>query len=180
VFRKLLNNNCHDLLDVTLPLFFLFRNFGSKIIVYLRVEVAEGEVFQFALNRGNTQSVRHRRVDIEGFLGDTALFGFRLVLQRPHVVQAVSQLDQDDPDIIGHGQEHLAKILRLTLLLGLEIYFAYLGDTIDQIGYFGAEDVLQLLVGGECVFQCIMQQTGYHVGTSSLRSARMQPLPWGE
>ena len=42
------------------------------------------------------------------------------VLQRAHVVQAVGELDQDDADVVDHGQEHLAEVLGLALLGGGE------------------------------------------------------------
>ena len=37
--------------------------------------------------------------------------------QRPHVVQAVGQLDEDHTDIFGHREEHLPQRLGLLLLL---------------------------------------------------------------
>jgi hypothetical protein len=42
------------------------------------------------------------------------------VLERPHVVQAVRELDQDHADVLGHGEDHLAEVLGLLFLRGLE------------------------------------------------------------
>ena len=39
------------------------------------------------------------------------------VLERAHVVQPVGELDDDDPPIISHGNEHRAQVLDLLLQL---------------------------------------------------------------
>ena len=36
--------------------------------------------------------------------------------RRPHVMQAVGKLDDDNPDIIRHGDEHFTDVFRLLLL----------------------------------------------------------------
>ena len=41
-----------------------------------------------------------------------------LVLHGAHIVQPVTDLDEDDPDVLGHGQQHFAQILHLLLLRG--------------------------------------------------------------
>jgi hypothetical protein len=46
-------------------------------------------------------------------------------------VQAVGELDQDDPDIRGHRDHHLAVVLRLRLVAGLERQAGQLGDAVD-------------------------------------------------
>ena len=122
------------------PLLLFHGHFGGKIIIELRVQVAERKVLQFAFYPGDTEAVGHRRVNIKGFFGNAALLGFRLILQGPHVVQTVGQLDQDHPDIVRHGKQHLAEIFRLALFLGLEMDLADLGDAIDEICHLGAED----------------------------------------
>ena len=47
-------------------------------------------------------------------------------------MDAVSQLDKDDPDILSHRQQHLAEVFRLCMLLGLELNQVDLANTIDQ------------------------------------------------
>jgi len=79
--------------------------------------------------------VRQRRVDVQRLLRDALLRVGTHVLQRAHVVRAVGQFDQDDPDVLGHRDQHLAEVLRLLLLdadrlRGLE--GAKLGDALDQ------------------------------------------------
>jgi hypothetical protein len=73
-------------------------------------------------------------------------------------VQAVGQLDQDDPDVAGHGQQHLAEALGLLLLLGGELDAVQLGQAVDEVGHLRAEFFEQLLLGDAGVFHDVVQQ----------------------
>ena len=77
-------------------------------------------------------------------------------------METVGKLDENDPDVVRHGQEHLAEIFRLALLFGLEVYFADLGNTVNEIGHFRAENSFQLLMGGKSILHRVMEQAGYH------------------
>ena len=41
-------------------------------------------------------------------------------VQRPHVVQPVGNLDEDDPDVVAQREQHLPEVLRLGALCGVE------------------------------------------------------------
>jgi len=126
----------------------------------LRVFVTERKVLQLALYPGDAEPVGHGSIDIKSFLGDAPPLCFRLILKGAHIVKAVRQLDQNNPDVVRHGEEHLSKILRLAFFLGLEIDLADLGNTVNEVCNLGSEDCLQLLVGCKRIFQGVMQQTG--------------------
>ena len=55
------------------------------------------------------------------------------ILERPHVVQPVGELDQDDPQVVGHRDDHLAVVLGLGVLAALELDPGQLGDALDEI-----------------------------------------------
>ena len=55
------------------------------------------------------------------------------MLQRAHVVQAVGQLDEDDADVVHHGQHHLAQVFGLLLFARGEIDLADFGDAFDDV-----------------------------------------------
>ena len=118
----------------------------------------ERQVEQFEVELAQSQPIGDRRVDIER-LGRNAPALDRVDrVQCAHVVQAVGQLDQDDPDIAGHRQQHLAKTLGLLLFLALELDAVQLGQAIDQIGHLRAEAFDECLFGGTGVFHHIVQQ----------------------
>ena len=43
------------------------------------------------------------------------------MLERPHIVQAVGQLDQQDPDVTRRRQQQLSKIFNLALIVRLKL-----------------------------------------------------------
>ena len=77
-------------------------------------------------------------------------------------METVSQFHQNDPDIISHGQEHLAEIFRLTLLLGLEMDLADLCHAVNQPGNLGTEHLLKFFKGRQGIFDGIMEKARYH------------------
>ena len=79
-------------------------------------------------------------------------------------MQAVGQFDQDDPDVLGHGQEHLAEILRLLLLACPESQARELGYPVDQEGDFLAEFRLDLPDLHRRIFNHVMKK-GRHDGS---------------
>ena len=104
------------LLHVALALVALLGDQALDLLVLARVQRLEGEVLQLPLDRVDAEPVRDRRVDVQRLLGlvDLLLLGHRA--DRAHVVQAIGELDQDDPDVRGHRDHHLAVVLGLRLV----------------------------------------------------------------
>ena len=123
-----------------------------------RVQIADGTVLQLLLEGADTEPVRDGRVDLERLKCRIALLLRLFVFQSAHVVQAVGQLDNNDADILRHGQQHFADILRLNLLLGGERDLAELGDAVDDHGDLIAEFLLDLVVGDIRILYDVMQQ----------------------
>ena len=100
--------------------------------------------------------------------------------QRAHVVQPVGQLDQDYPDIPGHGHGHLLEVFRLGLGLGLEVHLGQLADPVDQVGHGFAKLCAERFLGNTGVFDHVMQHRGHqalmvhvHVGKNIGHRKRM-------
>jgi hypothetical protein len=79
------------------------------------IDVLETQVFQFAANLAHAQPVRDGSIDVEGLSRDFLLAIRVEMLERAHVVQPVRKFDQDDANVVDHGQHHLAEVLRLRL-----------------------------------------------------------------
>ena len=131
----------------------LFEGFG--------IQVPEGQVFQFAAHFAHSQAVRDGRVDFDGLAGDVLAALGAQVAERAHVVQAVGQLDDDDADIVHHGQQHFAEALGLAVLGGEEIQLAELGDAVHAARHFVAEILADLVGGHAGVFDDVVQQAGF-------------------
>src|SRR3546814_2078166 len=71
------------------------------------------EVFQLLLQVLHADAVGQRDIDLHGLLGDPlALVRRADEMQRPHVVQAVGQLDQQHADIV-RSEEHTSELQSL-------------------------------------------------------------------
>ena len=124
------------------------------------IDILERQVFQFAADLAHAQPVRDGRVDVQGFARDLLLPLRRQELQRAHVVQAVGQLDEDDADVVHHGQHHLAHVLGLRFFGGREVDLADLGDALDDVRHLLAELGLDLVDGYRGVLDRVVQQSG--------------------
>ena len=110
----------------------------------LGLERLEGEVLELPLHLPDAEPLGERGVDLHRLAGDALLLLGRQAVQRAHVVEPVGELDQDDPDVLGHRQEHLADVLGLLLLVAVGAELGQLGDAVDELGDLGAEPLLDV------------------------------------
>ena len=115
----------------------------------LGLERLEREVLELPLDLPDAEALGERRVDLHGLAGDALLLVRRQAVQRAHVVEPVGELDQDDPDVLGHRQEHLADVLGLLLLVAVGAEAGQLRDAVDELGDLAAEALLDV---GQAVF----------------------------
>ena len=111
----------------------------TRRLVVLRLQVLERQVLQLGLHLRHAEAVGQRGVDLPGLQGDALLLLGRQLLQGPHVVQPVGQLDDDDPGILGDRQQQLAVVLDLLLGRGAEGQVADLGQPVDDARDFRPE-----------------------------------------
>ena len=148
-----------DTLEKNLLLLALLFQALDDLVISNRVEDFERQVLQLPLDAAHAQTVRDRRVNLHRFERLIPLFALRKELEGARVVQAVSQLDEDNADILGHGKEHLAQILKLLLLLGVAQH-AQTGDAVDQLSDRRAKLVFDLLIAELCILNAVVQQRG--------------------
>ena len=75
-------------------------------------------------------------------------------------MEAVGQLDEDDPHVLRHGQEHLADVLGLLLLVAQRAELGELGDPVDQPGDVRPEPLLEVAQVVFGVLRDVVQQGG--------------------
>ena len=105
----------------------------------LRVQRGERQVLQLLLQLLHPEAVRQRRVDVERLLGDALLLVDRHRGDGAHVVEAVGELDDEHPQVLGHRHEHLAHRGGLLLLARVEADPLELGDAVDDRRHLGPE-----------------------------------------
>ena len=70
------------------------------------------------MNLVHADPLGERGVDIHRLLAMRRRFSsFLMMVERAHVVQPVGELDQQDADVVGHGEQELAEILGGALVL---------------------------------------------------------------
>ena len=122
------------------------------------VQEAKAQLLQFAVGVVQSQSVGNGSVNLERFAADPPPFAGRHITHGAHIVGAVGQLDQDDPHILGHGQEHFSKRFGLVLLTAVELEFFQLGQPVDKFGNGGAKSGDQFIFGDATVFHHIVHE----------------------
>ena len=102
--------------------------------------------------------MRERRVDLERLARLLELLLLRHRRERPHVVEAVGELDQDDPDVRGHRDHHLAVVLGLVLVAALERDPGELRDAVDEPGDRVAEELAHLVEARRRVLDRVVEE----------------------
>ena len=157
-------------LQVDLALGLALGHHLLDLLVGLGVQRLERQVLELGADRLHAEAVGERGVDLQRLRGDVLPFGGRQRGERAHVVEAVGELDDEDPQVLGHRHDHLAEVLGPLLLLGAELDLVELGEPVDDEGHLRAEgtlDVLELDVG---VLDGVVQQ-----GTDDGRRIHAQP-----
>ena len=102
----------------------------------------------------HAQPIGQRGEDLQRLAGNCPAAFWWQGVKRAHVVQPVGQLDDHDPDVLRHREEHLAQAFRLMLAARFLTVLAepvnsflldllQFGHAVHQAGYFGAEIFLQ-------------------------------------
>ena len=122
--------------------------------------VAETQIFKFRLDLVQSQSVGDGRIDIERFSRDLVLLVGRLRCKRAHVVESVTDLNEDHTDVIAHREQQLLEVLGLRRGMITKDAATDLGKSIDDLGDLLAKDILNVLGGIVSVLHNIMEQSG--------------------
>ena len=128
------------------------------LLVLARVQRREREVLELPLDRVDAEPVRQRGEDLERLLRLLLLLLLRHRVDRAHVVQPVGELDQDDPDVRGHRDHHLAVVLGLAVVAALEGDPGELRDAVDELRDLLAELVAHLVERRARVLDRVVQQ----------------------
>ena len=112
--------------------------------VLLGLEVLERQILELPPHLRHTEAVRERRVQVPRLLRDALPLVLRQRVERPHVVQPVGQLDDDDARVLGDRHQQLAVVLDLPLLGGVQRQVADLRQPVDDLRDLVAELALDV------------------------------------
>ena len=133
---------------------------GDDLLIPHRVQVFQRQVLQLPLHPLHPQPVGDGGVDLHGLQGLLLLLLRGLVLHGPHIVEPVGDLDEDHPDVLAHGDEHLPEVLHLLVFLGGVLDAGELADALHQVGDGGGEEAGHVRVLGGGVFNDVVEEGG--------------------
>ena len=122
------------------------------------VQIFQAQILQLPLHLLHSQPVGNGGIDLHGLEGLLLLLLRGLVLHGAHIVEPVGDLDEDHPDVLGHGQQHFPEVLHLLLGLGGIVDPGQLADPLHQIRHRGGELLGDVLVGGGGVLNGVVEQ----------------------
>ena len=136
----------------------------TDVVVYHRIAVFQGEVFQLVFDGVESQTVGERCVDIGGLRGNLELFVRRHGTKGAHVVKTVGKLDEHHTNILVERADDLFEVLGLEALgiVGLVEF----GQPIDDDGHLVAKFLTDVVKGELGVLHNVVQQ-GTNNGSAS-------------
>ena len=125
-----------------------------------RLEIAERQVLQLAAHDTHTEAERDRRIDVQSFARNALLLFGLEVFERAHVVKPVGQLNQNDADIVHHGEQHLADVFGLALFGSHHFEAADFGYAFDEMSDVGAKALFDPGDGILRIFDGVVENRG--------------------
>ena len=165
---KLIGERLDGLCQIALANLARLRHHARDTLVSVGLQVEEGQVLELPLNGAHAQTVGQGRIHVHGLarLKQATVLAKRR--QRTHVVQAVGKFDDDDTDVLGHGEEHLAQRKRLFLVHAIDFDVGELGHAVDKLSHRLAEQARDIGKRGLGILDGIVQQRSAHYVTVHL------------
>jgi len=88
---------------------FLFHHRDDPVVL-LRIDITQTDILKLPLDRRNPETMGKRRKDFKCLFCLLDLLFLDHVLQCPHVVQTVSEFDQNDANVFCHRDKHLTMV----------------------------------------------------------------------
>ncbi|RMQ54470.1 hypothetical protein ALQ01_05585 [Pseudomonas savastanoi pv. glycinea] len=105
----------HDVADEALAVQPALVQQLGDLLVLIRLQVAERQVFQLPLDMPDTQTMGQRCIDVEDFASHTIAFFVVGVLHRTNRAGTFGQFDQRNTNVVDHRHQHLAQVFDLRL-----------------------------------------------------------------
>ena len=148
----------HKLADVALAVEPLLVELLGDLLVGIRVQVTEGEIFQLPLELADAQTVGERRIDVGDLLGHQHPGLFICRLRFPQAGDPLRQLDHHGAHILDHSEQHATHVVDLlrrgfAAMEGLQGADGFhLQHPFHQLGDLGTEILVHPLLADETGF----------------------------
>lgn len=110
---KRIAQGLYELADVALSIESFLIELLGDLLVGIRVQVTEGEIFELPLELTYAEAVGKGRIDVGDLLGHQHPGLFIRQLGFPQAGDPLRQLDDDSAHILHHGEQHAAHVVHL-------------------------------------------------------------------
>ncbi len=125
----------------------------------IRIELGKGEILELVLHPVHADALGERDIDVHRLARDPPpLLRVLDEPQRLHVVQAIGELDQEDANVLGHGENQLAEVFRLLGLVRLQLDPRQFGDAVDEAADIRPEQLFDVVERRDGVLDRVVQQ----------------------
>src|SRR5690606_10138260 len=128
------------------------------LLVDVRHEALEAEIFKLLLHPRYPEPAGQWRVDVEGFLGNFAAALGLLELEGLHVVQFVGELYEDYADVLDHCKHYFADCFGFSLIFIIRLNYVYFGDAKYEGFDLPTELLAKFSPVEHCVFEDIVKK----------------------
>ena len=151
-------NLVDNLFDQFFSLATFFLHHMRNLVEFCLIQITERQIFKLPLDARNPETVGEWCIDFHGLTRNAFLLVLAQMLESAHIMQAVSQFNQNHADILRHGHKHLAVVFRQLLFVGLVLDLPELGHPIDDHAHIMTKFTLKIIQGRVRIFHDIMQK----------------------
>ncbi len=130
-----------------------------ELCVLLGHRCGEGQVFESLLQFLHAQPVSEWRIDVESFASCALLLPRRHGRDRLHIVEAIGQLDDEHPCVLGNCEHHLSHRRGLLGFLAIEVHPVEFGDAVDNASGSFAEVSAEFFKRQRGVLDSVVKQS---------------------
>ncbi len=159
IFEKF--TDTHDtFVDIFVRIGIALSQIMNDLTVFIGMEYLEDAILQIDLKLVESELLTERDIDFHRLHGDPdLLLFFGMKAECLDIVHTVSELDEDDSQILCHSEKCLLQCLNLSIF-SLVSYFRYFYQSFTECGHFYPKFFLDILIGDRCVFDHVMEDTG--------------------
>ena len=141
------------------PFVFFLGDNGLYLLENIGIWIFKAQIFKFTFCALHTKTVCQWCPNVYDFWSNQALFFFVDGSKVSHAVKAVSQLYQNDPDVVYHGKEHFSDGIGLLYGGGIDFHARDFWSVLYNGKYSFAEFVFDFFLAHSFDFKNWVEET---------------------
>ena len=157
-FGQFCSDRLREVLEQNVTFLLRVLELVDDFLVFFWMFILETEVLQLAFDSVKSQSVSDGSIDIQRLSRNFVLLVLWLRPKCPHIVETVCNLDDDNTNVVVHGDEQFFEVLSLRRCVFSENATRNFSESVHNLCDFLTEHIFDVLDGVVSVFHDIMEQ----------------------